>query len=375
MYLSPPKTCLLTLALVACSRPASPDTDTPRLDTETNAATTLAEKAKLVRALEVGSGTAVNLLEVTANVESLDMVDIMPEKSEPVVEILVEEGDSVKAGQLLARLRDAQARLSVKEAMVKVSEAQIALAQAQREYDRDKRLVGDNGKAAVLSQRDLETRVQTLETAKTTLQAAELSQATAELGLSQCNIISPIDGTITIRDISIGDMASVGTRVFQVIDLSAPRVIMNRPQRELSSLRVGQQLTATSDAMPNVVISGEIERISPAVNLETGTVKVTAKLNPTEQLPNGILVRIDLTLDSHPNATMLDKRALINEGDHSYAFVIRGSKAFKIEVFQGFGSELTVEIDERTAIAKGEHVVIVGADKLKDGDSVTIVTE
>ena len=249
------------------------------------------------------------------------------------------------------------------------------MAQAQREYDRDKRLVGDNGKAAVLSQRDLETRVQTLETAKTTLQAAELSQATAELGLSQCNIISPIDGTITIRDISIGDMASVGTRVFQVIDLSAPRVIMNRPQRELSSLRVGQQLTATSDAMPNVVISGEIERISPAVNLETGTVKVTAKLNPTEQLPNGILVRIDLTLDSHPNATMLDKRALINEGDHSYAFVIRGSKAFKIEVFQGFGSELTVEIDERTAIAKGEHVVIVGADKLKDGDSVTIVTE
>ena len=105
MYLSPPKTCLLTLALVACSRPASPDTDTPRLDTETNAATTLAEKAKLVRALEVGSGTAVNLLEVTANVESLDMVDIMPEKSEPVVEILVEEGDSVKAGQRFGLIR------------------------------------------------------------------------------------------------------------------------------------------------------------------------------------------------------------------------------------------------------------------------------
>ena len=376
MHLSLLKTCLLLLALAACSRPAATDevgdsADAPPASEKDSPA----EKAKLVRAIEVISGTATDILELTANVESLDMVDIMPEKAEPVVEIFVEEGDVVKAGQLLAKLRTAQSQLAVSEALVKVSEAQISLAQAKREYERDRRLVDNKSGASVLSQRDLETRQHTFETANTTLQAAELSLDTAELSLSQCNIISPIDGTITIRDISIGDMANAGTRVFQVIDLSAPRVIMNRPQRELGSLRVGQRLSATSEAMPGVVITGEIERISPAVNLETGTVKVTAKLQPSVQLPNGILLRIDLILDSHPNATMLDKRALVNEGDHSYAFVIRDEHAFKIEVFQGFSDELTIEIDERTAINKGDSVVIVGADRLKDGDLISVVAE
>lgn len=376
MHLSLPKTFLLLLAVTACSRPAT--TEESEGSTSKDAygeETVTTEKAKLVRAIEVASGTASNVLEATANVESLDIVDVMPEKTEPVVEIFVEEGDDVKAGQLLAKLRNSQSQLAVNEALVKVSEAQISLGQAQREYNRDSRLVNAKGGASVLSQRDLETRMQTLETSKTTLQAAEFALDTAELGLKQCDIVSPINGTVTLRDISMGDMASPGARAFQVIDLSAPRVMMNRPQRELRSLRVGQKLSATSDALPGVVINGEIERISPAINLETGTVKVTAKLNPSAQLPNGILVRIYLILDSHANATMLDKRALVNEGEHSYAFVIRDEHAFKVEVFQGFTNELSVEIDERTDINKGELVVIVGADRLKDGDLVSVVTE
>ncbi|MBC8371863.1 MAG: efflux RND transporter periplasmic adaptor subunit [Planctomycetes bacterium] len=379
MYLSLPKTCLLLLILAACSRPAS--VEEPASESENTSATTTTDekkpsaKAKLVRAVVVETDTATNILEVTANVESLDMVDIMPEKAEPVVKILVEEGDTVVAGQVLAKLRDSQSQLAVDEAIVKVSEAEISLKQASREYDRDQRLIGDSKTASVLSQRDLETRLQTLDTAKTTLQAAQLSLKTAHLGLSQCNIVSPIDGTITIRDISIGDMASVGTRVFQVIDLSSPRVIMNRPQRELSSLKVGQELTATSDALPGVIISGRIERISPAVNLDTGTIKVTAQLESTVRLPNGILVRVDLVLDSHNDVAMLDKRALVNEGDNSYAFVIRDNHAFKVEVFKGFDSELRVEIAKGTEIFKGDQVVVVGADRLKDGDLIKIVSE
>jgi membrane fusion protein, multidrug efflux system len=376
MHLSLPKTFLLLFAVAACSRPATTEeSDGSTSKDAYGEETVTTEKAKLVRAIEVASGTASNVLEATANVESLDIVDVMPEKTEPVVELFVEEGDDVKAGQLLAKLRNSQSQLAVNEALVKVSEAQISLVQAQREYDRDSRLVNTEGGASVLSQRDLETRMQTLETSKTTLQAAEFALDTAELGLKQCDIVSPINGTVTLRDISMGDMASPSARAFQVIDLSAPRVMLNRPQRELRSLRVGQKLSATSEALPGVVINGEIERISPAINLETGTVKVTAKLNPSAQLPNGILVRIDLILDSHANATMLDKRALVNEGDYSYAFVIRDEHAFKVEVFQGFTNELSVEIDERTAINKGEFVVIVGADRLKDGDLVSVVTE
>ena len=134
MHLSLPKTFLLLLMVTACSRPATTEESNGLTSNDAYGEETVtAEKAKLVRAIEVASGTANNVLEATANVESLDIVDVMPEKTEPVVELFVEEGDDVKAGQLLAKLRNSQSQLAVNEALVRVSEAQISLGQAQRE--------------------------------------------------------------------------------------------------------------------------------------------------------------------------------------------------------------------------------------------------
>lgn len=331
---------------------------------------------QLVRVAPLRVGPVERLLEATANVESLDVVDVMPERAEPVTAVLVEEGDAVKKGQVLARLRDSNAKLAVAEAEVRVTEAKFAMDLAERELKRDQQLVDNPGPTVIVSDRDLETRRQTWETAKTAFQTAEVALQRSQLDLAQCELVAPIAGTISVRDISIGDMASVGTRVFQITDLSQPKVIMYRPQRELMDLKVGQRLTAKSEALPGVVVPGEIERVAPTIDLETGTVKVTAALEPGElRIPAGILVKLELVLDRHEDALLIPKKALFHEGDYVYCFVVREDKAVRVEIFGGYETDEEIEAGEGTELLASDMVVVVGADRLGDGDEVAIAEE
>ncbi len=379
-----PLLLLAALALApACSRPGTSAESTESADenAQSPAAASLNAKVKerevqLVRVAPIQVGLVEKILEATANIESLDVVDVMPERAEPVVAVLVEEGDHVQAGQVLARLRNDNAKLAVAEAEVRVTETRFAMELALRELERDQQMVKNPGPTVILSDRDLETRRQTWEAAKTAFQTAEVAKQRSELELRQCDLVTPIDGTVSLRDVSMGDMASVGTRVFQITDLSRPKVIMYRPQRELVDLRVGQPLTAKSEAMPGVVIVGSIERIAPTIDMETGTVKVTAALEPGAQaVPAGILVKLRLVLDRHENALLIPKKALFHEGDYVYCYVVREGKAVRVEVFRGYETDEAVEAAIGTALTAEDLVVIVGADRLGDGDTVEIAAE
>ena len=379
-----PLLLLAALALApACSRPgtSAESAESAEETAQSPAAASLDTPVKerevqLVRVAPIQVGLVEKILEATANIESLDVVDVMPERAEPVVAVLVEEGDHVQAGQVLARLRNDNAKLAVAEAEVRVTETRFAMELALRELERDQQMVKNPGPTVILSDRDLETRRQTWEAAKTAFQTAEVAKQRSELELRQCDLVTPIDGTVSLRDVSMGDMASVGTRVFQITDLSRPKVIMYRPQRELVDLRVGQQLTAKSEAMPGVEIVGSIERIAPTIDMETGTVKVTAALEPGAQaVPAGILVKLRLVLDRHENALLIPKKALFHEGDYVYCYVVREGKAVRVEVFRGYETDEAVEAAIGTALTAEDLVVIVGADRLGDGDTVEIAAE
>lgn len=323
------------------------------------------------------TGRITKELSATANVVSLDVVEVMPERSEPVIALFVEEGDVVKAGDELAKLRDVQAQLALSEAKVRVKEAFITLQQARRELERDQKLVAEQGPTGVLAERDLESRRQTFAVAETAHESSLVALEEAEVNLEQCTITAPIDGTISFRDISLGDMVAVGTRVFQITDLAAPKVILYRPQRELDALRVGQNLTVTAEAMPGTTIAGKIERIAPVVDQETGMVKVTCSLIPQTGriIPTGILVRVRLVLEVHENALLMPKEALLFEGDDTFCFVTRDGKAHRVLLQLGFENDTVVEVSATDDLQPQDVVVVVGGDKLADGDAIEVAAE
>lgn len=331
----------------------------------------------LVRVRPAVRGPIELRLEATANVESLDVVDVVSERAEPVVAVLVEEGDRVTAGQALVRLREDQARLALQEAVVRLAEATLATQQAERDFERNQRLWEEGGGTPrLIAEQVLETSRQAWEAAKSAEAAASVARERAEWELERCTLHSPIAGTVTARDLSLGDMAAVGQRAFQIADLSAPRLVFHRPQRELGRLRVGQALTATSEALPGCTILGVLERVSPQVDAATGTVKVVARLQPGDTaLPIGILMRLVLVLEQHPAALLIPKEALLYEGGGAYVFVVRDGRARRVDVVAGFEDPWHLEAADGTQLAEGEPLVVVGGDRLADGDPVEVAQE
>jgi len=375
---SPQHLALSCLLLFGCGNP--PDSTTPA-DSYASSAVDSGEKeptpkdAVLVRTVKVFLEDIEKSVEAVANTQSLDRVDLLPERAEPVLAVLVEEGDQVHKGQVLAELRKEVAGLALAEAKVRLAEAENEVGRAERDFERNRKLAEQGGGTSLLSERDLDTSHQALLTAQTALESARVGTDRAQLDLMRCTLRSPIAGTITVRDISVGDMTTMGTRAFEIVDLSQPRLVFYRPQRELSLLAVGQSIEATSEALPGETLTGKVERISPVVDAASGTIKVTALLDPKWQgLPTGILVRLKVVLANHPNAPLIPKKALLYDADGVSCFVIENGLAKRLTLQVGFENPNYVEALE-SGLQGGEPVVIVGADRLEDGDLVEISEE
>ena len=381
--LAVPRSAVLTALLLAatlssCLRsPAAATEAKPEAaETPAEAAEEATREAVLVRARPVEQRTIVRTLEATANVESLDVVDVFPERTQPVLEILVEEGDEVAPGQVLARLRDKVEQLALAEMKVRLQEASDEWGQAKRDYERNKSLAEQaQGATRLISEREVEASQMAVVTAETAHKAAEVAVDRAEFDLSQCTITAPIAGTVSAREISLGDMANPAMRAFEIVDQSQPKAIFYRPQRELSELHVGQKLTATCEALPGAQITGAIERISPTVDADSGTVKVTAALvsPPGQPIPIGVLARLELELDRHVDALLVPKRALLFEGDRTSCFVVRDGAAVRVELAPGFEEPDFLEaLPSPDGLRADDLVIVVGMDRLKDGDPVEL---
>jgi membrane fusion protein, multidrug efflux system len=355
----------------------------PEAHAENSADTTGTEEEKVeevalerVRVEPVVQETIERSLEAVANVQSLDVVDVLPERAEPVVAILVEEGQQVKTGQVLAQLRDRVAKLAFLEAKVRVTEATNEVNRAKRDADRNRQLAVRPDGTSLLSERDMENSEQAFLVAQTGLESAKVGLDQAQLDLDRCTLRAPIDGTLTIRDISVGDQTLVGQRAFQVADLDHPRVIFYRPQSEFSLLAPGQDLTATAEAFPGMEIRGKVERVAPVVDADSGTIKVTAILEPIEgrHLPTGLLVRLRLVLESRPDSILIPKRALFFNDEVTSVFKVVDGKVTKVEIESGFENPTYLQA-LNSDLKAGDELVVVGMDRLQEGDSVEVLEE
>ena len=280
------------------------------------------------------------LLETMTRVESEFQVDVVPRASGMVTEILVEEGDVVVEGQVLARLDSRDFKLMVRDAEVALEEAKAMLPglelsrleaesrrdgnklrfeQAQRDHDRNVALNTREDGPSLVSPKDLDAsqlaqdtayaEYQTSELAlkraiideengKTAVDRARLTLDREKLTLSYMEITAPFDGVIAERLIRVGD--TVGQEpAFVLTDPDNLRAIFFRPQRELMLFgapgpavvenghtdappmhRADRHVVATAEALPGRVFRGVLERVSPTIDAQSGNFRVTVRLDP-----------------------------------------------------------------------------------------------
>jgi membrane fusion protein (multidrug efflux system) len=392
MFLPPPSThfrplravaaalLLLTcVALGACSR---------------GSGTAKAEEASVASAIPVEVATVTRQTVTatysgTATLEARDEADVVARTGGILRELRVEEGQSVRKGELLARIDDASARNSL-------AQAEATLRKYQAKFDRAERAV----KTHLIPKDEYDQDKFDLETQRAVT-------AGAELDLSYTRVVAPMDGVISRRLVKAGNPVQVETPLFHIVDMEPLLAVLNVPERDLGTVAPGQNVQLHVDALPGREFPGTVARIAPVVDAASGTFRVTCEFNDTTHaLRPGLFGRIDIHYDRHADALTVPRAALIDEDGETSVFVLakakpaagsrqpehgKGTPAHGAATSTTHGQRPQVmlasrrvletgyadgdRVEVRSGLDAGDRVITVGRNAVRDGAEVEVLED
>lgn len=406
-----PKTMLLlafgsTCVFLACS--TKPGTD----------AESAQQPVTPVQVAVAKRGNIARIVTAEAILYPLKQANIMPKISAPVQKFLVQRGDHVREGQLLAVLEDRDLQAAAQEnknlygqaealyentraatvpddaarAKADVQTARQTLDAAQTLYQNRlqlfkegalaRKLVDDAKVALVQAQSQFDTAQQHLTSLETVGRSAQLKGAQAQMEaakahyesaqaqLSYAEVRSPMSGIVSDRPVNIGEMASSGAALFSIVDISEVVARANIPVQEAAAMHVGDPATISGSG---VKLTGKITVVSPAVDPNTTTLQVwVGAANPGERMKLGLTVQIAANIGDVKDATIVPAGALLASDEGGEKVMIAGTDgaAHESKVEAGVRDGDNVQI--LNGVKPGDRVIIEGALGLDDKSKIEI---
>jgi HlyD family secretion protein len=399
-------------ALLAGCGKAKPAADAPAAGGEAPEAPTpvTVEAANL--------GAIDHVVTADAVLYPINQANVTAKISSPVKRMLVNRGDHVRAGQLLAELEsgdlaaaanesnsqleqtqaayqtltgatvpedktkaqtDVETAKQVLDAAKKVYDSRVAL---QKEGALAQKLVDDAKVAMVQAQAQFDTAQRHLEAlnqvsqresirgAQAQINAAKAHYENSAVQLSYAQIHSPIAGVVSERLVYPGEMPPSGGPILSIVDISQVVARANVPVKEATSVRVGRPARI---AGPDGDLAGKVTVVSPSVDSSTTTVEVWVQLpNPGERLKPGGTVRVSIIAETIQNTIVVPATALLNsdEGGPKVMVIDKGSVAHERKISVGVRQGDRVQIV--SGLTAGDQVVTSGGLGLEDKAKVTI---
>ena len=342
-----------------------------------------ASRGQLVEAAAPERTTITDRLSLIGSLHAKQQVEVTPKVSGRLLEVRVDRGSRVRAGQIVARLEDDELRQQVRRAEASHQVARASLAQREAEFaNRESELERYRNLSAegVVSTQQVETASTNVQVtrAQMSLAAAQIAQAEAELEelrirLGQTEIASPMDGIVATRYADAGAMLSSSTPIFLILDLSTMVTVINVPERDISKIGAGSAARVTVDALAGEEFRGRVVRISPILDSQTRTAPVEIELdNPGEHLKAEMFARVDLDLETEREALLVPRDALVYRNDRQGVFVVDAETARFQPVTTGLTEGDLVEIVE--GVGDQDVVVSRGANLLQNGDPIQVMS-
>ena len=287
----------------------------------------------------------------TATITSDNDAPVVARVSGEVVQLLVEEGDVVAEGQVLARLDGQRLRLEMLS-------AKASLDQARAEYQRN----------IDLNQRGLISAA-AFDNLKYDLQALEATYELKKLNYGYATIRAPIAGVVASREVKPGQHLAINQVAFRITDTHELIAYLQIPQSELPKFTAGHEASIEVASMPGNAYPARIARISPTIDTRNGTFKATAIIdNSKGELAPGMFGRFSIAWEQHDDALVIPAAALIDEDDVSTVYVVNDDKVVRRTIETGIETDGMVEI--LGGLEEQDIVVVVGHSGLRDGSRV-----
>lgn len=344
--------------------------------------------------------------------------NVVPKISAPVSRFLVQRGDHVRQGQLVAVLENRDLAAAAEEsqdlyqqaeatfqntseavlpedltkAQMDVESARQALEAAQKVYANRQallregalaqKLVDDARVALVQAQSQYQTAQQHLTALQTVGNKEQLKSAQAQVNAAKAHyqssaaqaayaeVRSPIGGVVSDRPVNIGEMASSSSALISVMDISRVVARANVPVQQVTSITAGRSATISS---AGVELPGKITVVSPAVDPNTTTVQVWIEAaNPGERLKPGATVQISIDAGEVPNALVVPAAALLASDDGGQKVMIVGADSLAHESTVKTGIRSGDEVQLLSGVKEGQQVITEGALGLEDKAKIEI---
>jgi HlyD family secretion protein len=353
----------------------------------------------------------------SGRVEAPHRVSVASQILGTVVDVPVQEGQTVAAGQLLVQLEPrelravaAQAELAIEQARLRlrsietvqrpvaeqaVRQAGVSLDNARSARERAGDLfrqgfigqaaLDDAQKAVDLADSQLRSAAKQLDAlkaggpeqqlAESALAAALYAADAAQARLAYARIVAAAPGVLIARDVERGDVVQAGRTLMTLSPLGATELVVQIDERNLAHLRLGQAARASTDAFPARTFAAEVNYISPGIDAQRGSIEVKLRVAaPPDYLRQDMTVSIDIEVETRKAAILVPAGAV--QGDEARPWVLRvedGGVVRQRAVRTGLRGNGFVEILE--GLAPGDRVVAASAKSVQPGDRVRAVAQ
>lgn len=336
----------------------------------------------MVRAVPVAPESIKQTLKVVGTVEADSELAVQPRINGRLVSLLVDEGASVRTGQLLAVMDDESIRLQLQQSeaalasiRANLQQAELNAAKNKAERDRYQELL----KQRYISQRDFDnvenaylTSQASLEGLKAQYNGTEKNHELLKIQLNQTKITSPLTGVVTGKLVTEGVNLTTGSTIVTVAALNQVKVVFNIDQKDAPAFRKGNTVSFTTDAFGEQRFTGRINEVAPIFDPKTRTLSMNALINnPERKLLPGMFGTAEVLLGSKENVLAVPVEAVVTQNNRSGVFVAEGKTARFRPVETGLMAEGKVEI--ASGLKQGEPVIVIGQNRLRDGQPIELM--
>ena len=295
---------------------------------------------------------------------------VASEEAGVVSRMYVEEGDRVKKGQILCEQDTTQLKLELEESQYAISEAKILRNKAKREFERQQRLY----KIDSVSEKAYEDAKFNYDASRKKVNQLRADRKNLEDQLRKKQIKAPVSGYVVKRQCQIGQWLGEGNPAVTLVVPDPILFMVQVPERYVPSIKAGDGVKVTFDALPGKEFQGEIDAVVPKADTAARTFPVRIKIsNPEGAIKPGMLGRATLPVGDPRKALLVPKDALVLSGNGKVVFVVIDQTAHLVPVETGdaYGSLIEVKGDLKPDL----KIVIRGNERLRPGQPVKIIQE
>lgn len=341
-----------------------------------------ARPATSVEVAPVQTGTISDQVRAFGTVRAQDVVTITPQVSNRVTRILVDLGDEVTRGQVMAEIYDVPFRDAVEQARAQIRQAEASFSRDSTQLARQQELFERN----LISQAEFDDFRTSYLNSRAQYESARAALTQSLENIANTQIRSPVDGVVLNRMIAEGDIASTGQPAFELANMVGFETRVFLPLQDWERVQTGQTVSVSLSTRGSQIASGVVSRKSPQLNPVTGLGEIVITLTEAAgSVFQGALVQSNINLETKNNVVVIPRAAMVErvdtfiepetgtiELDRSYSVFVSQGDTIAVRRELVLGIEQGDRIEVLDGLTEGEALIITGQRTLEQGSRIRV---